>query len=111
MITKELYVDQNVPHTIYNQISKSFFKGTNFYQNLFDSCYKSNHGGCVSCEEYHQACLDYANKMIQDDKFIMKFIKKESEIFVKPTWREELRDFNCKSNKEFMAIVKSIIAN
>ena len=111
MITKSDYIKANVKHTIYNQIAKSFFQGINFYQTLFEACYKSEHGGIVSCHEYHQACLDYVNKMRNNDVAIMKFITSKAETFASPSWREERADFGCKNNRDFLKIVKNIIAN
>ena len=110
MVTKEQYIKANVPMTIYNQVYKSYYEEGDFNDLIYKRCYEYDNGGFCSMEEYYNACTDYINNLKHCDGAYEKWVKKLSETYVQPTWRQNIKEqFNCKSNKEFIALAKRII--
>ena len=110
MVTKEGYIKVNVPTTIYNQIYDAYYGKGDFYNLIYKRCYEYDNYGICSMEEYYDACMDYINNLKYSDDAYEKWVKKLSDTYVKPTWRQNIREqFNCKSNKEFIALAKRII--
>lgn len=110
MVTKEGYIKVNVPTTIYNQIYNAYYGKGDFYNLIYKRCYEYDNYGICSNEEYYNACIDYINNLKYSDDAYEKWVKKLSDTYVKPTWSQNIREqFNCKSNKEFIALAKRII--
>lgn len=110
MVTKEGYIKVNVPTTIYNQIYDAYYGEGDFYNLIYKRCYEYDNYGICSMEEYYNACIDYINNLKYSDDAYEKWVKKLSDTYVKPTWEQNIREqFNCKSNKEFIALAKRII--
>lgn len=110
MGTKEGYIKANVPTTIYNQIYNAYYGEGNFYNLIYKRCHEYDNYGICSMEEYYNACIDYINDLKYSDGAYEKWVKKISDTYVRPTWRQNIREqFNCKSNKEFIALAKRII--
>lgn len=110
MDMKEKYIKANVPITIYNQIYNAYYGEGDFYNLIYKRCYGYDNCGICSMEEYYTACIDYINNLKYSDDAYKKWVKKISEPYVTPTWSQNIREqFNCKSNKEFIALAKRII--
>lgn len=110
MDIKEQYINVNVPTTIYNQIHKAYYGEGNFDNLIYKRCYEDDNCGICSMEEYYNACIDYINNLKCSDDAYEKWVKELSDTYVKPTWRQNIKEeFNCKSNKEFIALAKRII--
>lgn len=110
MNTKEQYIKVNVPGTIYWQIYHAYYGKGDFNDLIYKRCYEYDNDRFCSMEEYYNACIDYINSLKYSDDAYEKWVKELSDTYVKPTWRQNIREeFNCKSNKEFIALAKRII--